>query len=218
MMRPGGKMTMGWQGLAHGASSSKALTGPRVLASMPIGLRATLLERGHWGAVRAVLEHRDLDAAVLLEGVRRSEWLGLSAHIALVEAAAEVLGLDGLRALGALRTQESTMGGLFPNLLRSWVRSFRSDPASLLRIGPQIWQAAFRDAGEFVIDEVRPFGASVRIIDCEAMATSIAWQHIIEGSGAGIMQLAGLALYDLKFVSDGARTTRGELRWRAADS
>lgn len=209
---------MGWDGLAHGASSSTALTGPRVIASVPIGMRATLLERGQWGAVRAALEHRDLDAAVLIEGVRRSEWLQLSAHIALVEAAAEVLGLDGIRALGVLRTQESTMGGLFPNLLRSWVRSFRTDPASLLRIGPQIWQAAFRDAGEFVIDDVRPFGASVRIADCEAMATSRAWQHVIEGSGTGIMQLAGLAVYDVKLVSDGARTTRFEVRWHAGGS
>ena len=209
---------MGWDGLAHGASSSTGLTGPRVIASVPIGMRATLLERGQWGAVRAALEHRDLDAAVLIEGVRRSEWLQLSAHIALVEAAAEVLGLDGIRALGVLRTQESTMGGLFPNLLRSWVRSFRTDPASLLRIGPQIWQAAFRDAGEFVIDDVRPLGASVRIADCEAMATSLAWQHVIEGSGTGIMQLAGLAVYDVKLVSDGARTTRFEVRWHVGDS
>ena len=58
------------------------------------------------------------------------------------------------------------MGGLFPNLLRSWVRSFRDDPGSLARIGPQIWQMAFREACEFLIDDARPTGVTLRIVGC----------------------------------------------------
>lgn len=203
---------MGWENLARAESTTRTVTGPRIFAPVPLGVRATLLERGVWTEVRSVLEARDLESALLLEGLARTEWLPLSAHVALVTAITQVLGQDGARRFAALRTQESIMGGLFPNLLRSWVRSFRDNPASLLRIGPQIWQMAFREAGEFVIDEVRPSGASVRIIDCEAMATSVAWRRMIEGSSVGILRLAGLRANVAYTVQD-ATTTRGETEW-----
>ena len=106
------------------------------------------------------------------------------------------------------------MGGLFPNVVRSWVRSFRDDPRSLAHIGPRIWQTGFREAGEFIIDEVRPTGMSLRIAGCAAMATSPAWQHLMEGSSAGILLLAGRRA-NATFTGDGVSTTVGELEWDA---
>jgi hypothetical protein len=206
---------MGPSGGIEGVESSVVVTGPRVVASFPLGLRATLLDRGDWTAVRDTLERRDLDAALRLEGLGGADWLPLPAHLALLEAIAAVLGLDGIRELGFVRTQQNTMGGLFPTLLRSWVRSFRNEPASLLRIGPHIWQTAFREAGEVVIDDVRPAHGSLRIVRCPQLATSVAWQQITEGVSAGILHLAGLR-ERVTFRSDGVSTTSAELEWYAA--
>lgn len=207
-------MTMSWENLVREESPTTAVTGPRVVASMPLGFRATLIERGQWAAVNAALEARDAEASMLLEELRRTDWLRLSSHVSLVEAAAQVVGFEGVRSLGTLRTQESIMGGLFPNLLRSWVRSFRDDPMSLARIGPQIWQMAFREAGEFIIEDARPTGVTLRIVGCEAMATSRAWQHLMEGSSMGILQLAGRRA-SATYTGDGLSTTVGELGWDA---
>lgn len=203
---------MAWAGLVQVVAPTIVVMGPSVIGSMPLGLRATLLERGHWTEVRAALEERDLDASILLEGLRPIEWLPLRAHVALVEVTADVLGLDGVRALGFIRTQESTMGGLFPSVLRSWVRSFRDDPASLVRIGPRLWQMAFRDAGEFVIDRVDASGADARVLHLASLAASPAWRQLLEGASAGILQLAGLGRR-VTVSSDGATTTRVRFDW-----
>lgn len=206
---------MGWSGRTETDGSSVVVKGPRVVASFPLGIRATLLDRGDWAAVHALLEQRDLDAMLRLEELRRTDWLPLSAHLSLIEAVGGVLGLDGIRELGFIRTQANTMGGLYPNLLRSWVRSFRDDPGNLFRIGPQIWQSAFREAGDFIIDDLRPHHAHARIIDCAPLATSPAWLHLVEGVAAGILHLADLHEHVL-FRSDGVSTTKIDFEWYAA--
>ena len=205
---------MNSENLVREESPTTAVTGPRVAASMPLGFRATLLERGLWAEVHAALEARDLEASMRLEELRRTEWLPLSAHVSLIEAAAQVVGLPGVRSLGTLRTQESTMGGLFPNLLRSWVRSFRDDPGSLARIGPQIWQMAFREAGEFLIDDARPTGVTLRIVGWDALAPSAAWRHVRAGASGGIQLLTGRRA-TATCTGDGLSTTVGELAWGA---
>ena len=206
-------MTVGGREFVEGGASLSVDAGARVSASLPLGYRATLVERGTWDLVSAVLEARDPHTAALLDDLRSIEWVSLRVHVSLVEAAGAALGLEAVRELGIARTQANTMGGLFPNLLRSWVRSFRGNPASLFGIGPQIWQAGFRGAGELLVSDLRPGHARVQVVNCRLLASSTASQQGIEGSVAGILRLAGLE-ERVTSRSDGVSTTDFWAEWR----
>lgn len=205
-------MAVGSREFVEGGASPSIGAGARVSASLPLGYRATLVERGSWEVVSAVLEARDPHTAALLDDLRSTEWVSLRVHVSLVEAAGAALGLEAVRELGFARTQANTMGGLFPNLLRSWVRSFRSNPASLFGIGPQIWQVGFRDAGELLLRDQHADRARVQIVDCRLLAGSPAWQQAIEGAAAGILRLAGLE-ERVTSRSDGVSTTDFWAEW-----
>lgn len=157
-----------------------------------MGLKAALMASGVWETVRARVEEtapEDLDEFNVTDV---SGWVPLSSHVRVVNTATGVLGIDGMRALGRARILSVTMGGVFPNMVRSWLRAF-VEPHQLVQIGPHIWRASTEDCGTLSMVSLEGTTARFRFDRIpQMMRESAGWRAMMEGIALGVLELAGM--------------------------
>lgn len=150
-----------------------------------------LAEEGSWPAIREAFAQRYPHDSGWLDERMWSTWIDLDRHVALLDAAAEVMGLDGVRHIGRRRLTEELRAGLFARIVRSWLRSFAEHPSYLLRVAPYLWRAGFRDCGDMLLQK-----ADARSLDyClqgapPHLLQSDAWRALLEGFAQGMFELA----------------------------
>ncbi|MFW5925842.1 MAG: hypothetical protein ACOCV4_06725 [Myxococcota bacterium] len=154
-------------------------------------IRSMLAEEGSWPAIREAFAQRYPHDSGWLDERMWSTWIDLDRHVALLDAAAEVMGLDGVRHIGRRRLTEELRAGLFARIVRSWLRSFAEHPSYLLRVAPYLWRAGFRDCGDMLLQK-----ADARSLDyClqgapPHLLQSDAWRALLEGFAQGMFELA----------------------------
>lgn len=157
-----------------------------------MGLKAALMASGVWEDVRARVEQDAPDDLADFNIADVSGWVPLSSHVRVVNAATDVLGIDGMRALGRARILSVTMGGVFPNMVRSWLRAF-VEPHQLVQIGPHIWRASTEDCGTLSLISLEGTSARFRFDHIPLlMRESGGWRAMMEGIALGVLELAGI--------------------------
>lgn len=130
--------------------------------------RASLVERDIWEHVRARFAQRRSAAssarapegtlssgradagsqdAEWLDAVTHHDWVDVSAFVTLLDAIGDTMGLDELRSLVRKRIAVPEGSNFYAPILRSWARSFGTNPESMLRGVVHVWRAALRHAG-----------------------------------------------------------------------
>jgi hypothetical protein len=124
-------------------SPSRGLIAGGVLTSY----RASLVERDIWEHVRARFAQRGPRDAEWLDAVTHHDWVDVEAFVTLLDAIGETIGIDALRNLVRKRIADPAGSNFYAPILRSWARSFGTNPESMLRGVVHVWRAALRNAG-----------------------------------------------------------------------
>ncbi|MET0283634.1 MAG: hypothetical protein ABW352_04170 [Polyangiales bacterium] len=117
--------------------------------------RASLIERDIWDHVLARFAQRGPRDAEWLDAVTHHDWVDAQAFVTLLDAIGDTLGLDGLRSLVRKRIADPGGSNFYSPILRSWARSFGTNPESMLRGVVHVWRAALRNAGKVTHQSVR---------------------------------------------------------------
>jgi hypothetical protein len=168
------------------AARRPAIAGPIFSA-----MRRTLTELASWEEIRASFVHRRPQDAEWLEESTWHTWVDLERHVGLLNAAAEVVGLEGVHQVGRLRVTSELESGVMGAIVRSWLRTFAGRPASLLRVAPYLWRAGVRDGGEMAVEEAGDALLRFRFVHAPtALRTSSAWRALLAGFADGLFELA----------------------------
>ncbi|MFW6049672.1 MAG: hypothetical protein ACODAU_00780 [Myxococcota bacterium] len=166
---------------------------PVVAGPVASSVRSMLAEHPAWREVRSAYGRcRPQDVGWLDEPIW-SLWVDADRHVALLDSAAEAMGLEGLRDLGRRRLAAELKSGIFASIVRSWLRSFAEHPGYLLRVAPYLWRAGFRDCGEVTLAEAQDHMLRYRLSGAPAnLRDSEAWRALVEGFVQGLYELAGV--------------------------
>lgn len=168
------------------ASVRPAIAGPIVSS-----IRSILAGQGSWAEVKRTFALAHPGDADWLDEPTWSLWVDLDRHVGMLDAAGEVLGLEGVREVGRRRVTEELRTGIFASIVRSWVRSFAEHPSYLLRVAPYLWRAGFRDCGEMVLVDHQDHMLRYHVAGApEQILESEAWGALIEGFAQGLFELA----------------------------
>lgn len=160
-----------------------------VAASIVSGLRRLLIEEGRWPAVREAAIARSALAGEWIDASLRDAWVPMERHVAIMQACADVLGDEGVRALGVARVHDSLKGGVLSPILRSWLRSYAGAPGQLLRVTPHVWSAVVRHAGRLELVEMGGRAARFRVQGApEVLRAARAWHRFLEGYVVGVLE------------------------------
>jgi hypothetical protein len=159
-------------------------------------------QRGQWPAVLEAYCQRRPEDGDWLEHPPWCAWVDLDRHVGLVDAAAEVMGLDAVRALGQERLADELHSGLLATVVRSWLRTFAGTPNQLLRVAPYLWRAGFRGCGDMILEDTQDTVLRFRVAQAPPqLRASMAWQTLLIGFGEGFLSLAQvqgeIRLFDL---------------------
>jgi hypothetical protein len=173
-------------GTRPSAERSPAIAGP-IFSSV----RTMLVDRGCWDEVLAAFIRRRPEDAAWIGGSTWSLWVDLDRHVAMVEAAAEVIGIEGVSDLGRNRVAAELHSGLFATIVRSWLRTFAGQPGHLLRVAPYLWRAGFRGCGKVTVEEAQESLLRYRVVGApKALRESEAWRALLSGFAHGLFDLA----------------------------
>ncbi len=139
------------QGVIEALPSQLGLIAGGVITSY----RASLVERDIWEHVRARFAQRGTRAPEWLDGVTHHDWVDVEAFVSLLDAIGDVMGLDALRNLVRKRIADPAGSNFYAPILRSWARSFGTNPEAMLRGVVHVWRAALRNAGRVRLQPVR---------------------------------------------------------------
>jgi len=175
-------------------SSSIGAT-PTIAASAVAGVRHLLLEESAWAAVRAELVRAHPDAASWIDSdlsvdPTKTRWIAVAHHAQMVDAVHSVFGPERTFDLGRRRANRTAQAGAFAPVVRSWSRSFGSNPVEFLKLTLHAWSSQTQNLGEFVLDEMRP--GFVRFVMKDAspvLIESEGWQIFLAGYGTGLLDL-----------------------------
>jgi hypothetical protein len=98
--------------------------------------------------VRARYAHRGERDAEWLDAVTHHHWVDVGVFVSLLDAIGDTMGLDELRTLVRKRIADPSGSNFYAPILRSWARSFGTNPESMLRGVIHVWRAALRHAGK----------------------------------------------------------------------
>ena len=168
---------------------------PTIAASAVAGVRHLLMEENVWAAVRAELVRAHADAAAWIDSdlsvdPTKTQWVPVTHHLQMMEALFAVVGPERTFVLGRTRAHRTAQAGAFAPVVRSWARSFGSNPLEFLKLTLHAWSSQTQHLGEFVPAETRP--GHVRFILANAapvIAESHAWQRFLAGYGTGLLDL-----------------------------
>jgi hypothetical protein len=178
-------------GLAeHAAKAGVALvSAPLIASSVVSGVRRTLIVNGLWDDVRRQAIARDARVLEWIDTPLSSPWSPVEKHLAVMEAIAASLGDEGARAFGRTRLREGLEGGVLAPVLRSWMRSYGSAPAHLMRVAPHMWRAVTRGLGRLVVLEAGERSVTVRVLEMPEQARRCAaWHRFLEGYGVALLE------------------------------
>jgi hypothetical protein len=168
------------------AACRPAIAGPIFSA-----MRRTMTELASWEEIRDSFVRRRPQDAEWLEESTWHTWVDLERHVGLLDASAEVMGLEGVHEVGRLRVTSEVEGGVMGAIVRSWLRTFAGRPAYLLRVAPYLWRAGVRDGGEMVVEEAEDALLRFRFVHAPpALRTSAAWRALLTGFAHGLFELA----------------------------
>lgn len=168
-------------------------TAPAIASSVVSGVRRLLIEDGRWIDVRERMIARDPRASEWIDGTIVGPWIALERHLAIMSALQDVVGDDGLRAIGKNRLRDSVSAGVLAPIFRSWARSYAAAPAQLIRVTPHVWSAATRNLGSLRVDSVGEREMTLRVVPTpEPVRRNDAWQRFLEGYGLGVLELGSL--------------------------
>lgn len=148
-----------------------------------------------WPAVRAELVRKYADAAGWIDSdlsvdPTKTAWVPATYHAQMMDALLSVVGPDKTYALGRLRAHRTALAGAFAPVVRSWSRSFGSNPSEFLRLTLHAWSSQTQHLGEFVMGEVRPGYACFVLRDAPALLIDgLGWQSFLSGYGTGLLDL-----------------------------
>lgn len=117
--------------------------------------RAPLVERDIWDHVRARFSQRGPRPAEWLDAVTHRDWVDVDAFVTLLDSLGDTIGIDALRHLVRKRIADPEGSNFYAPILRSWARSFGTNPESMLRGVVHVWRAALRNAGRVRLQPVR---------------------------------------------------------------
>ncbi len=189
---------------------------PRLLAAVSVGLKGALMESFAWDEVRTRLERESPDQLALFNDAEAVGWVPLQTHVSVVDVATDLLGEDAMRNLGRGRILGMQLGALFPNMIRSWIRSFAEDPTQMVQLGPHIWKAGTEECGVLRLVSQQGNYAHFRFDNIpQAMRSSQGWRAMMEGVALGVLELAGLeAEVNLMAPQDDADYADATVKWR----
>lgn len=116
--------------------------------------RASLLVSDRWAEVRAAFSAARPDDETWVDTASGEDWVPWDGYVALLEAVARVIGVEGLRSLVRRRIIDPEGSNFFAPMLRSWARSFGESPEHMLRGAVQAWRTAQRNVGTIVLHSV----------------------------------------------------------------
>jgi hypothetical protein len=164
---------------------------PHISGAIVLSVRGLLVQDGLWPAVSEVLARDHPERLEELNRLGRWSMVDLDLHVALVDAAAEVLGEEGLRHFGRHRIVGDVSQGWFATIARSWLRSFSSRPDPVLRMIPYLWRSGLRDCGQMIVQESGKGHMRLRLRDPpQQLGRSKAWQMLLSGMAEGVLGLA----------------------------
>jgi|GEM_PF-1905039 len=118
-----------------------------------------------WNAIEALLDH---DTLHRVRHPQTSGWTPLTVDLALCSAAAEVLGVDEMRALGCAHGRRSLASPLFQPVIGIGAKLLRAHPVRGLRIVAKAFGVLYRDVG---------------VLTCvDAPVVALQWTHMPEGA------------------------------------
>lgn len=168
---------------------------PTIAASAVAGVRHLLFEEGLWASVRDELRRahpevaEGFDAAFAIDPTK-TQWVPVSYHTLMMEALLAVVGPERTYALGRLRAQRTSQAGAFAPVVRSWARSFGSNPTEFLRLTLHAWSSQTQHLGEFVVRETRPgYSCFVLRNASSHLRDGMGWQTFLAGYGTGLLDL-----------------------------
>lgn len=164
---------------------------PSVSGSVVAGTRVLLLEQGLWPKVRdAFLAAHGAQCGWIDESLGE-RWLDAGCYVQLIEAVRVVVGDVSLREVGKQRFARATEGGTLAPIVRSWARTFRHDPAELVRATPHLWGGGTRNLGRLRLVEHDASHARF-VFDTRApvFLEARAWHTYLEGWAEGLIELA----------------------------
>jgi len=175
-------------------SSSIGVT-PTIAASAVAGVRHLLIEENAWAPVRAELVRAHADAASWIDSdlsvdPTKTQWVPVERHAQMVDAMYAVFGPERTFAFGRKRANRTAQAGAFAPVVRSWSRSFGSNPIEFLKLTLHAWSSQTQNLGEFVIQESRVgFVRFVMKSASPVLLESPGWQTFLAGYGTGLLDL-----------------------------
>lgn len=161
---------------------------PRVRRAVARSVQGALIERGVWSDVRKRMLEIAPDALRELDASEPSEWMTVAGHIALIDAACDVCGVEGMRALGRDRILGLATGAFFPSIVGSWTRTFQT-ARDIVQIFPHLWRASGQNTGELVTQEIGETRAVFRFEHLHpSVAGCLGWRSTIEGMATGLFE------------------------------
>jgi hypothetical protein len=113
-----------------------------------------------------------------IEQAARTDWLPAELGVLLGEVIWRHVGEAGMRTWSRAALRRAMSGGVMGPLVDTAVRLLGLSPASLLKMGPQGWRAAFREAGELVIVESGP---GTMVMDLQGLPESMSREPFVVG-------------------------------------
>jgi hypothetical protein len=168
---------------------------PTIAASAVAGVRHLLMEEKLWPSVRAELVRKHADAAGWIDSdlsvdPTKTAWVPVSHHAQMMDALLSAVGAEQTYELGRLRARRTAMAGAFAPVVRSWARSFGSNPTEFLRLTLHAWSSQTQRLGEFVVRETRPgYSCFVLRNASPLLLEGIGWQTFLAGYGTGLLDL-----------------------------
>lgn len=206
-----GTNALGFLSVARGVRSETEVSrggrlegGRRCAVAGPVffAVRGMLAQREGWNDVREAFVRRRPQDAGWIDKPSWSMWVALDRHVDLVEAAVEVMGIEGIHEVGRERLAEDLRDGPLANIVRSWLRTFADSPSRLLRVAPYLWRAGFRDCGDMVVDDVQEQALRFKLMHApERLRASEAWRTLLAGFGQGLLELAQVEGGKVRFVT-----------------
>lgn len=176
------------------STPSEARETPRISGAIVASLRAILTEKEKWAEVHAALVARCAPCADSIDQVEWSSWQDLESYVELISALSEVVDDRELRALGRERILRDVKSGFFSTILRSWLRSFPQAPENLLRIGPYLWRAGFRDVGTLEVASEGEGFMRLRAAGVpDLLRDATAWHELLAGMFEGLLEVSNRA-------------------------
>ncbi|MBK8168732.1 MAG: hypothetical protein IPK60_00125 [Sandaracinaceae bacterium] len=185
----------------------------QVRRSVVRSLQGALIQRGLWSELRARLASTNSALLRELDRTETQEWWSAESHLALLDGAAELVGLDGMHALGRERIRGIEAGALFPAIIGSWTRSFPNG-ADVVQVFPHLWRASSLNGGQLALKELGENHAIFHFEGCtRAICTSAPWLATIKGMALGLLDRVGLTGESRATVTQDGNSVEFYIAW-----